>query len=85
MLVALGVVGVGLILLAYILMQMERVHARGRAYNGLNFIGSLLVMLSLLEQWNLATFIIELVWSAVSAVGLWRAFRRMGRKNTESA
>ena len=73
----LGILGVGLVLLAYYLLQIERVKFDDYLYLGLNGFGALMIVISLLFAFNLAAMIIESAWVLISVYGLarrcWRA------------
>ena len=71
-----GLIGVALILLAYGLLQFERMAAADWRYSALNGAGALLILVSLYYDFNLPTFVIEVAWVGISAFGLWRAWRR---------
>lgn len=72
---ALGLLGVGAILLAYALLQAGRWTARDPAYSALNALGAALVLVSLAFEFNLAAAVVESFWLAISGYGLWRAWR----------
>ena len=72
---ATGLLGVGLIILAYLLVQIEKLASHDMRYLLLNLIGALLHIVSLLRFWNLASFIIELFWVGISLYGLFRSRR----------
>jgi predicted membrane protein len=44
-------------------------------YNGTNLIGALLLTLSLLVHFNLASLLLEIVWIAIAIGGLWKAYQ----------
>jgi len=44
-------------------------------YNGTNLIGALLLTLSLMVHFNLASFLLEIVWIIIAVGGLWKACR----------
>ena len=44
-------------------------------YNGTNLIGALLLTLSLLVHFNLASLLLEIVWIAIALGGLWKAYK----------
>lgn len=67
-----GIIGVGMIVLAYFLLSSERLTSQDRRYHLLNFVGAVLILLSLLVHWNLPSFVIEVIWIGVSLYGLWR-------------
>ena len=82
-----GLLGTLMVVGAYFLLQLNRMDAKGLAYNLCNLVGALLLLLSLLVHFNLASFVIELFWIAASLVGLWQVFRRRRKvgKPDESA
>ena len=63
-----GNVGVFLILLCYLLLQIENMKSDGVLYSALNGIGAVLLLVSLAYNFNLSAFISEIVWLAFSAV-----------------
>lgn len=77
-----GMAGVVLILLAYALLQFERVAHDDYAFLLLNAAGALLVLLSLLSAFNLAAFVLEVIWLGISGYGLVRRLLR-GRSAQE--
>ena len=70
-----GNVGVFLILLTYLLLQMEKIGSRSAAYSASNALGALLIMVSLCFKFNLSAFIVELFWLLISLAGLVRLRR----------
>ncbi|MGH3451241.1 MAG: CBU_0592 family membrane protein [Haloechinothrix sp.] len=66
------VLGSLLVLAAFALAQQERVDSRSRAYLVLNLAGSAILAVEALlgRQWGF--LLLEAVWAAVSAAGLWR-------------
>lgn len=71
-----GLVGVGLILLTYGALTLEKMDPKGWHYSAGNGIGALLILVSLYYSFNLASFVIEIAWLAISAFGLWKAWQR---------
>lgn len=67
-----GLVGVLCFLLAYFLLQNGKVTHNGGPYLGLNLLGALLVMVSLLYDWNLPAFLLEAAWALISMYGIYR-------------
>ena len=65
-----------LILLAYFLLQTERLHARAIPYYVMNLIGAVLVTVSLMYEFNFSVFVIEICWIAISIVGIARILKR---------
>jgi len=71
-----GVFGVSFVLITYYLLQVEKIDAKGFWYSFLNLFGAVLIMYSLLYNWNLASVIIEIFWIAISVYGVWKYFKR---------
>jgi len=76
-----GMIGTSLVVSTYFLLQMEKLDAKGLAYNIWNLIGAILLLISLLVHFNLASFVIELFWIAASLVGLVRYYQRGSSKH----
>jgi len=70
-----GVVGVVLVLFAYLFLQLDRMSQDSVAYSMLNVVGSVFILYSLVYYWNLASGIIEVAWLIISIYGLIKAFR----------
>jgi hypothetical protein len=77
-----GNVGVALIIGAYGLMQLRRLEATGLAYSALNAVGALLIMVSLIFDFNASAMIVEVFWFGISVLGIGRCL--MGRRSTSS-
>lgn len=71
-----GLFGVACVLYAYWALQTERLAAEDWRFSAVNGIGAVLIMVSLFHTFNLASFVIEIVWLAISLYGLWKAWRR---------
>lgn len=71
-----GIIGVGMILTAYFLLQRGTLGGHQLSYLFLNLIGSILITISLLlHTWNLPSFIIEVCWIVISLYGIFRTLR----------
>ena len=70
-----GLLGVALILLAYGLLQLERINPKSVHYSAFNGIGAILILISLIYSFNLASFIIEIAWLVISVFGLVKALK----------
>jgi hypothetical protein len=68
-----GFVGVALIVIAYLLLQLNKLPSSAPAYSLLNAIGAFLVMVSLVFDFNLSAFLMEAFWFVISLFGLFRA------------
>ncbi len=71
-----GNVGVVLVLAAYLLVQLERLSAIQPPYLIANALGALLILASLMNEFNLSAFAIEAAWLLISAYGLVRYFTK---------
>jgi len=76
-----GNLGVLLIVGSYLMLQLGRIDTQGAAYSLVNLIGALLIMISLIVDFNLSAFVIECFWVLISLVGLLRLRRRRHPKN----
>ena len=72
----LGSIGVVLILLAYLLLQLEKVSPTKPPYLLANGLGSFLILVSLVNEFNFSAFAIEAAWLLISAYGLVRYLAR---------
>ena len=68
-----GLVGVSFVVGTYFLSQIGRMDVTQPLYPALNGIGAVLILFSLYFTFNMASFVIELFWLAISVVGLMRA------------
>jgi len=76
-----GVAGMILVVLAYVLLQLHRIDAHGLLFNLVNLGGALLLLASLCVHFNLASFIIELFWISASLLGLYKWHKGRNAKN----
>lgn len=67
---AIGLVGVGFILVAYLANQQRWLHSEDWRFPAANLVGSLLILVSLCVEWNLPSVVIEVFWIAISVYGL---------------
>jgi hypothetical protein len=70
-----GTIGVALMIVAYLLLQLDRLDSKSLTYSLLNAIGASLVVISLLYKFNPAAFVIEVFWILISLIGIFRALR----------
>jgi hypothetical protein len=71
----LGNIGVVLIIIDYLLLQLNRISSNSLSYSLLNAVGASLIIISLISNFNLSAFIMEAVWVLISLFGLYRYFR----------
>ncbi len=80
-----GSAGVFLIVLGYLLIQLNKLTNNDLIYSLLNAIGAALIIVSLLYDFNLSSFIIEAFWLILSLVGIVRYYLTKDRpKNVSS-
>ncbi|HSE18359.1 MAG TPA: hypothetical protein VLB46_14995 [Pyrinomonadaceae bacterium] len=70
-----GNIGVAVLIITYLMLQLNKLRSDGLAYSLLNAIGAGLIVVSLLVNFNLSAFIIEVFWVLISFVGIYRYFR----------
>ncbi|NJN51348.1 MAG: hypothetical protein HC809_05770 [Gammaproteobacteria bacterium] len=70
-----GNLGVFAILATYLALQMQRLDPRRVTYSALNALGALFITVSLVFDFNLSAFVVEVVWVMVSIYGIVRALR----------
>jgi hypothetical protein len=69
--VIVGLIGMLVTLVAYFLLQAQKLHGNGLIYQLMNAVGALGVALSLLfGKFNLPAFLLEAVWLAISIYGI---------------
>lgn len=68
-----GAVGVICVIYAFFALESGRVRIDGYAYWIVNGAGALLIMGSLLNDFNLSAFALQIIWFAISIRGLLRA------------
>ena len=70
-----GNIGVVLLMIAYLLLQINKLKSDSLAYSLLNAVGASFIILSLLANFNLSAFVIEVFWVLISFIGIGRHFR----------
>jgi hypothetical protein len=65
-----GSVGVGLIVLTYILLQVEKIRSTDLLYSLVNGAGAILILISLYYSFNFPSFIVEFFWLLISLFGV---------------
>ena len=71
-----GLVGVALILVAYAGAALDRLKATSALACGMNLLGAVLILASLVHDFNLSAVIMEGAWALVALFGLVRALTR---------
>lgn len=68
--IATGFIGVAMVLLIYFANQQRWVSSEDWRFPFVNALGSCLIMVSLVAQWNFPSFVINFCWVAISLYGL---------------
>jgi multidrug transporter EmrE-like cation transporter len=71
----LGNIGVVVLMVTYLMLQLNKLSSDGLAYSLLNAIGASLIIVSLLYDFNLSALLMEVFWVLISFVGIYRYFR----------
>lgn len=74
-----GSIGVGMIILTYILLQTEKIKSESLLYSLLNGTGAGLIVFSLFYSFNFSAFIVESLWVLISIYGIIRYFLKRAR------
>ena len=79
----LGTLGVALILLAYFLLQIEKLKSGDLIFSVINAAGSGLILVSLYFDFNFPSFLVEGFWLIISTIGIVKYFfnKRNGSNN----
>jgi len=81
----LGNVGVFLLLVAYLLLQLNKINSNQISYSLMNAVGAALILVSLVFEFNLSAFAIEFFWLLISLVGIVDYYRRKKRNAPSSS
>jgi hypothetical protein len=65
-----GTVGVAVIVITYILLQIEKIRSDQLAYSILNASGASLILISLYYDFNFPSFVVEFFWLLISLFGI---------------
>jgi hypothetical protein len=74
-----GNVGVALIILTYILLQLEKIRSEQILYSVLNALGASLIIVSLVFNFNFSAFIVEFFWVLISLFGIIKYFTKKNK------
>ncbi len=66
----LGTIGVGIIIVTYVLLQLGRVRSEQLIYSVLNALGAALILVSLYFNFNFPAFVVEFFWLLISLFGI---------------
>jgi len=80
-----GYIGVVLVLLAFLLLQVHKLHGNGLIYQLMNIFGALGVLLSLVfGSFNASAFVMEVAWAAIGIYGVLRGMRLRREKRGDN-
>jgi predicted membrane protein len=68
-----GFIGVLLIVIAYLLLQLNKLPSSSPSYSLMNAAGALLIIISLIFDFNFSAFVVEVFWFLISLFGIWRS------------
>jgi hypothetical protein len=74
-----GGIGVAILMVTFLLLQIGRIESNTLLYSLLNALGAGLITVSLLFDFNLSAFIMEVFWILISLVGVVRTLRMRAR------
>ena len=67
-----GTLGVGVIVITYLLLQLGRIKSDQLVYSLLNGVGAALILISLYYDFNLPSVVVEAFWLVISIFGIIR-------------
>lgn len=67
-----GNLGVIIILVTYLAVQIDRIDVTGIRYSILNGIGAVMIIFSLMVEFNLSAIVMEFAWLLISIFGIAR-------------
>ncbi len=70
-----GIIGVAIIVVAYLMLQLERLKSTDLAYSVMNALGASLIVASLIVDFNLSALLMEVFWVLISFIGIGRHLR----------
>jgi hypothetical protein len=70
-----GNVGVAILMITYLLLQLERIRSTDLSYSVLNALGAALIVASLIVDFNLSALLMEVFWVLISFIGIGRHLR----------
>ncbi len=65
-----GNIGVLMMVIAYLLLQLDKLSGSSVSYLLLNAVGAVLVIVSLIFNFNISAFLMEVFWFLISLFGL---------------
>ena len=72
----LGMIGVMTILWCYFSFQLGKIKSEELIFSLLNGVGAIFILISLLYEFNLSAFLVELFWLLISLMGIFTGIKR---------
>ena len=76
-----GIIGVACVLFGYFSLQVDWLRSDDLRYLTINLVGAVLLIISLLYTFNLASMIIEICWLSISIFGIVKVLLRQTPKD----
>ena len=70
-----GNIGVVVLMITYLMLQLNKLRSNGLAYSLHTADGSSLIVISRLHDFHLSAFVMDIFWVLISFVGIYRYFR----------
>jgi hypothetical protein len=70
-----GNIGVLMLMITYLMLQLEKIKSSDLSYSVLNAVGASLIVASLIVNFNLSAMLMEVFWVLISFIGIGRHFR----------
>ena len=70
-----GNLGVAILMITYLLLQLDKIKSANLSYSVLNAVGASLIVASLIVDFNLSALLMEVFWVLISFIGIGRHFR----------
>ena len=67
---AIGMVGMACVVFAYFAVERDWLDNKNVRFYVINLVGAILLLMSLLINFNLGSFVIEIFWIAISVMGI---------------
>lgn len=76
-----GSIGVFFVVIAYFLLQIDKLNTKNISFSILNAIGSLMILYSLIYNWNFASVMIEVFWIIISFIGIYNSLKHTTKQS----
>lgn len=80
--VLLGYLGTALYILSYILLNAGKMKGESLSYIGMNGLAAAFVLMSMVEQWNGPSAVIQGTWMLISAFGIAKILLKQRKEKT---